>query len=72
MIISFANKDRTEIKLECCVTNGRLLAYIYENSNVINRTFTDSCVCFHIAIEEKNLSKLYWLGGEDLTVTQIL
>lgn len=70
-MVSFANKGCTEIKLECGVSDGRLLAYIYENSGVINRTFTNSSVHFHIVIEEKNLSKLYQLGGEDLTVTHI-
>jgi GTPase len=70
-MISLANKGCTEIKLECGVSDGRLLAYIYENSRVLNRTFTNSSVHFHIVIEEKNLSKLYRLGGEDLTVTHI-
>lgn len=72
MMVSFADKGSTEIKLECGVSNGRLLAYIYENSRVLNRTFTNSSVHFHIVIEEKHLSKLYQLGGEDLTVTHIL
>ncbi|MFQ5686497.1 MAG: hypothetical protein ACE5GV_07540 [Candidatus Scalindua sp.] len=71
-MVSFADKGSTEIKLECGVNNGRLLAYIYENSSVLNRTFTNSSVHFHIFIEEKNLSKLYRLGGDDLTVTHIL
>jgi GTP-binding protein HflX len=70
-MVSFANKGCTEIKLECGVGDGRLLAYIYENGRVLNRTFTNSSVHFHIVIEEKNLSKLYQLGGEDLTVTHI-
>ncbi len=70
-MVNFADKDSTEIKLECGVSNGKLLAYIYENSRVLNRTFTNSSVHFHIVIEEKNLSKLYQLGGEDLTVTHI-
>ena len=72
VMINFADKVSTEIKLECGVSNGRLLAYIYENSRVLNRTFKNSSVCFHIVIEEKNLSKLYQLGGEDLTVTHLL
>ncbi len=71
-MVSFADMGSTEIKLECGVSNGRLLAYIYENSRVLNRTFTNSSVHFHIVIEEKHLSKLYQLGGEDLTVTHIL
>ena len=71
-MVSFADKGSTEIKLECGVSNGRLLAYIYENSRVLNRTFTNSSVHFHIVIEEKHLSKLYQLGGEDLTVTHLL
>jgi 50S ribosomal subunit-associated GTPase HflX len=71
-MVSFADKGSTEIKLECGVSNGRLLAYIYENSRVLNRTFTDSSVHFHIVIEEKHLSKLYQLGGGDLTVTHLL
>ncbi len=71
-MVNFADKGSTEIKLECGVSNGKLLAYIYENSRVINRTFTNSNVHFHIVIEEKHLSKLYQLGGEDLTVTHLL
>ncbi len=71
-MVSFADMGSTEIKLECGVSNGKLLAYIYENSRVLNRTFINSSVHFHIVIEEKNLSKLYQLGGEDLTVTHIL
>ncbi|MBS1258413.1 MAG: GTPase HflX [Candidatus Scalindua arabica] len=71
-MVKFADMGSTEIKLECGVSNGRLLAYIYENSRVLNRTFKNSSVHFHIVIEEKNLSKLYQLGGEDLTVTHIL
>ncbi|MGR3302812.1 MAG: GTPase HflX [Candidatus Scalindua sp.] len=71
-MVNFADKGSTEIKLECGVSNGKLLAYIYENSRVLNRTFTDSSVHFHIVIEEKHLSKLYQLGGEDLTVTHLL
>ena len=70
-MVSFADMGSTEIKLECGVSNGKLLAYIYENSRVLNRTFINSSVHFHIVIEEKNLSKLYQLGGEDLTVTHI-
>ena len=71
-MVSFADMGSTEIKLECGVSNGKLLAYIYENSRVLNRTFINTSVHFHIVIEEKNLSKLYQLGGEDLTVTHIL
>jgi len=71
-MVNFADEGSTEIKLECGVSNGKLLAYIYENSRVLNRTFINSSVHFHIVIEEKNLSKLYQLGGEDLTVTHIL
>ena len=71
-MVSFADMGSTEIKLECGVSNGKLLAYIYENSRVLNRTFINASVHFHIVIEEKNLSKLYQLGGEDLTVTHIL
>jgi len=72
VMINFADKGSTEIKLECGVSNGRLLAYIYKNSRVLNRTFKNSSVYFHIVIEEKNLSRLYQLGGEDLTVTHLL
>ena len=71
-MVNFADMGSTEIKLECGVSNGKLLAYIYENSRVLNRTFINTSVHFHIVIEEKNLSKLYQLGGEDLTVTHIL
>jgi len=71
-MVNFADIGSTEIKLECGVSNGKLLAYIYENSRVLNRTFKNSSVHFHIVVEEKNLSKLYQLGGEDLTVTHIL
>ena len=70
-MVNFADMGSTEIKLECGVSNGKLLAYIYENSRVLNRTFINTSVHFHIVIEEKNLSKLYQLGGEDLTVTHI-
>ncbi len=71
-VISFAEKECVEIKLVCSVSSGKLLAYIYENSRVLNRTFADSSVRFHILIDEKNLSKLYQLGGEDLSITHIL
>ncbi len=71
-MVKFADKGSTEIKLECGVSNGKLLSYIYENSRVLKRTFINASVHFHIVIEEKNLSKLYQLGGEDLTVTHIL
>lgn len=70
-VVNFADMGSTEIKLECGVSNGKLLAYIYENSRVLKRTFINASVHFHIVIEEKNLSKLYQLGGEDLTVTHI-
>jgi len=70
-MVKFADKGSTEIKLECGVSNGKLLSYIYENSRVLKRTFINASVHFHIVIEEKNLSKLYQLGGEDLTVTHI-
>jgi GTP-binding protein HflX len=71
-MVNFADEGSTEIKLECGVSNGKLLAYICENSRVLKRTFKNSSVHFHIVIEEKNLSKLYQLGGEDLTVTHLL
>jgi len=71
-MVNFADEGSTEIKLECGVSNGKLLAYIYENSRVLKRTFKNSSAHFHIVIEEKNLSKLYQLGGEDLTVTHLL
>ncbi|ODS31112.1 MAG: GTP-binding protein [Candidatus Scalindua rubra] len=71
-MISFAHKGCKEIKLECSVGNGKLLAYIYENSKVLSRKFTNSSVHFHIIIEEKSLSRLYLLGGNNLSVTHIL
>jgi len=71
-VVSFAEKECVEIKLVCSASSGKLLAYIYENSRVLNRTVADSSVRFHILIDEKNLSKLYQLGGEDLSITHIL
>ena len=63
VMVSFATKDNINIKLECDVSNGKLLAFIYDNSMVIDREFTDSSVNFHISIEKSVLSKLYQLGG---------
>jgi GTP-binding protein HflX len=71
MMVSFATKGSMEIKLECDVSNGKLLAYIYANSMVIDRKFTDSSVNFHIIIGKSVLSKLYQLGGGHLKVTQL-
>jgi 50S ribosomal subunit-associated GTPase HflX len=71
MMVSFATKGSMEIKLECDVSNGKLLAYIYANSMVIDRRFTDSSVNFHIIIGKSVLSKLYQLGGGHLKVTQL-
>ncbi len=70
-MVNFANKGVTEIKLECNASNGKLLAYIYEHSQVLNRTFINSDVNLHIIINERNLSKLYKLGGGHFRVTQI-
>ena len=70
-MVSFANRGVTEIKLECNAGNGKLLAYIYEHSQVLDRTFINSGVNFHILINEKNLSKLYQLGGRHFKVTQL-
>jgi len=70
-MVSFANRGVTEIKLECNASNGKLLAYIYEHSQVLKRTFINSGVNFHIMINEKNLSKLYQLGGGRFKVTQL-
>ncbi len=70
-MVSFANRGVREIKLECNASNGKLLAYIYEHSQVLNRTFINSGVNFHIMIDEKNLSKLYQLGGGHFKVTQL-
>jgi len=41
-IVSFANRGVTEIKLECDASDGKLLAYIYEHSQVLKRTFVNS------------------------------
>ncbi len=71
VMVSFATKGGMEIKLECDVSNGKLLAYIYDNSMVIDRKFADSSVVFHIIIGERGLSRLYQLGGECLKVTQL-
>ena len=70
-MVDFANKGVTEIKLECDASNGKLLAYIYEHSQVLKRTFINSGVNFHIMINEQNLSKLYQLGGGHFKVTQL-
>lgn len=71
-IINFAEKNSVEIKLVCNVGRGKLLAYIYENSRILNRKFVNSSVHFHILINEKNLSNLYHIGGKDLSITHIL
>jgi len=70
-IVGFANRGIAEIKLECNASDGKLLAYIYEHSQVLKRTFINSGVNFHIMINEKNLSKLYQLGGGHFKVTQL-
>ncbi len=70
-IVSFANRGVTEIKLECDASNGKLLAYIYEHSQVLKRTFINSGVNFHIMINEQNLSRLYQLGGGHFKVTHL-
>ena len=70
-MVGLANRGIAEIKLECDASNGKLLAYIYEHSQVLKRTFINSGVNFHIMISEQNLSKLYQLGGGHFKVTQI-
>ncbi|MDR4503255.1 MAG: GTPase HflX [Candidatus Scalindua sp.] len=67
-IVRFANKKRKEIKLICNASNGKLQAYVHRNCRVLNRTFEDSFVHFHILIDEKNLSGLYELGGNDVSI----
>lgn len=67
-IVRLAHKRRKEIKLICSASNGKLLAYVHRNSKVLNRTFEDSSVHFHILIDEKNLSGLYELGGNDASI----
>lgn len=71
MMITFADRGSMEIKLECYIGNGKLLAYIYDHSRVLDRTFTDSSVNFHIIIEKRDLSRLYQLGGGHIKVTHI-
>ncbi len=71
VMVSFATRDNINIKLECDVSNGKLLAFIYDNSMVIDREFTDSSVNFHISIGKSVLSKLYQLGGGHLRITQL-
>jgi GTP-binding protein HflX len=70
-MVGLANRGIAEIKLECDVSDGKLLAYIYEHSQVLKRTFINSGVNFHIMINEQNLSKLYQLGGGGFKVTQL-
>lgn len=72
MMIGFIDKGCVEMKLKCSAGNGKMLAYIYENSEVLHRSFTNSSVNFHIIIDERKLSKLYQMAGKDLSVTQIL
>lgn len=71
-MISFADKGCIEVKLKCSASNGRLLAYIYEHSKVLHRTFSNSSVNFHIIIDEEKLSRLYKIEAEELTMTHIL
>ena len=70
-MVLLSNRGVREIKLECNASNGKLLAYIYEHSQVLNRTFINSGVNFHIIINERNLSKLYKLGEGHFKVTQL-
>ena len=70
-MVSLANRGIAEIKLECDASDGKLLAYIYEHSQVLKRTFINSGVNFHIMINEQNLSKLYQLGEGHFKVTQL-
>ncbi len=71
VMVSFTTRGGMEVKLECDVSNGKLLAYICDNSMVIDRRFTDSSANFHIIIGKNALSKLYQLGGGHLKVTQL-
>lgn len=70
-IVDFMEKDSVEIKLVCDAGNGKLLAYIYANSNVISRTYQDSNIHLHILINEKDLSKIYRMGQDGFSITQI-
>ncbi|GJQ60044.1 MAG: GTPase HflX [Candidatus Scalindua sp. AMX11] len=67
-IVHFANRNRKEIKLICNSSNGKLWAYVHQNSKVLNQTFEDSYVHFHILIEEKYLSRLYELRENGDTI----
>jgi len=70
-MVGIANRGIAEIKLECDASDGKLLAYIYEHSQILKCTFVNSGVNFHIMINEKNLSKLYQLGEGHFKVTQL-
>ncbi len=70
-IVNFTNRKRKDIRLVCSASNGELQAYVHRNSKVLDRTFEDSNVNFHILIDEKNLSNVYKLGGEDVSVIHL-
>ncbi|MCP5005826.1 MAG: GTPase HflX [Planctomycetes bacterium] len=67
-IIRAANKKRKDIKLICNAGNGRLLSYVHRNSKIVSHSFDGSYVRLHILIDEKNLSGLQKLGGDDTTI----
>ncbi len=70
-IVCFTNKKRKDIKLICSASNGKLLAFIHCNSKVLNQTFEDSYVHFHILIDEKKISRLYELGANSSAIHHI-
>ncbi|MGR3311149.1 MAG: GTPase HflX [Candidatus Brocadiales bacterium] len=68
-ILEHLGKNQIEINLECGTENGKLIAYLFENGQILSNSFHNETATFHVLISKKHLGKLHKLGYSDIQIT---
>ena len=58
LINSLTEKECKEFRLTCNNSCGKLISYIYKNINIINRSFKENRVYFHLSVTNSQLNKI--------------
>ncbi|MBI4008025.1 MAG: GTPase HflX, partial [Planctomycetes bacterium] len=70
-ILEHLGKNQVEINLKCGTENGKLIAYLFENAQIISREFKDDAAVFHALMSRKHLAKLYEIGNNNIQITHL-
>ncbi len=58
LITNITDKECKEFRLICDNSYGKLISYIYKDINIINRSFKENMVHFHLSVTNRQLNKI--------------